>query len=179
MIKNPSAIQEIWVRSLGQEDPLEKGMSTYSSILAWRTPLMEEAGGLQSMGSQDLDMTERITLSGKSDQVRKGIPPPVTTCLRNLLNGKSTRVREKLWLRVIVVQFYGDSYDFHQASVTHLQSRSKGLSLDRITEKSKSDDAYENTWEMESGFKSDHIIEEILHWHSYLAALTTSNTFLK
>ena len=50
-IKNP-AIQEIWVRSLGQEDPLEKGMSTYSSILAWRIPWTEEAGGLQSMGSQ-------------------------------------------------------------------------------------------------------------------------------
>ena len=44
---------------------------------------------------------------------------------------------------------------------------------------SKSDDAHENTWEMQSGFKSDHIIEGILHWHSYLAAFTTSNTLLK
>ena len=46
------AMQETWVRSLGQEDPLEKEMATHSSILAWRIPRTEEAGGLQSMGSQ-------------------------------------------------------------------------------------------------------------------------------
>ena len=45
-------IQETWVRSLGQEDPLEKEMATHSSILAWRIPWMEEPGGLQSLGSQ-------------------------------------------------------------------------------------------------------------------------------
>ena len=49
MVKNP---QERWVRSLGREDPLEKGMSTHSSILAWDISWTEEAGGLQSMGSQ-------------------------------------------------------------------------------------------------------------------------------
>ena len=43
---------ETWVRSLGREDPLEKEMTTHSSILAWKIPLMEEPGGLQSMGSQ-------------------------------------------------------------------------------------------------------------------------------
>ena len=43
---------EMWVRSLGLEDPLEEGMATHSSILAWRTPSKEEPGGLQSMGSQ-------------------------------------------------------------------------------------------------------------------------------
>ena len=45
-------MQETWVRSLGQEDPLEKEMATHSSILAWRIPWMEEPGALQSMGSQ-------------------------------------------------------------------------------------------------------------------------------
>ena len=52
MIKNPPAMQETWVRSLGQEDPLEKGMATQSNIVAWRTPWTEEPGRLQSMGSQ-------------------------------------------------------------------------------------------------------------------------------
>ena len=47
-----SAIQDTWVRSLGQEDPLEKGMTTHSSILAWRIPWTEEPGGLQSEGLQ-------------------------------------------------------------------------------------------------------------------------------
>ena len=42
--------QETWVRSLDQEDPLEEGMATHSSILAWRIPRTEEPGGLQSMG---------------------------------------------------------------------------------------------------------------------------------
>ena len=45
-------IQETEVQSLGQEDPLEKGMATHSGILAWRIPLTEEPGGLQFMGSQ-------------------------------------------------------------------------------------------------------------------------------
>ena len=50
--KNLPVMQETWVQSLGQEDPLEKGMATSSSILAWRIPWTEESGGLQSMGSQ-------------------------------------------------------------------------------------------------------------------------------
>ena len=52
MIKNPPAMQETRVLSLGWEDPLEKRMVTQSSILAWRTAWMEEPGGLQSMGMQ-------------------------------------------------------------------------------------------------------------------------------
>ena len=52
MVKNLPATQETWVSSLGREDPLEDNMATHSSILAWRTPWTEEAGGLQSMGSQ-------------------------------------------------------------------------------------------------------------------------------
>ena len=52
MVKNLPAMQESWVQSLGQEDPLEMGMATHSSILAWRIPWTEEPGGLQSMGSQ-------------------------------------------------------------------------------------------------------------------------------
>ena len=52
MVKNLPAMQETQVRSLGQEDPLEKEMATHSSILAWRIPWTEEPGGLQSMGSQ-------------------------------------------------------------------------------------------------------------------------------
>ena len=52
MVKNLPAKWETGVRSLGQDNPLEKGMSTDSSILAWRIPWTEEAGGLQSMQSQ-------------------------------------------------------------------------------------------------------------------------------
>ena len=51
-VKNLPAMQETWVRSLGQEDPLEKEMATHSSIVAWRSPWAEEPGGLQCMGFQ-------------------------------------------------------------------------------------------------------------------------------
>ena len=51
-MKRLPLVQETWVRSLGGEDPLEKEMATHSSILAWRIPWTEEAGGLQSTGSQ-------------------------------------------------------------------------------------------------------------------------------
>ena len=52
MVKCLVAMQETWVRSLGQEDPLEKEMATYSSTLAWKIPWTEEPGRLQSMGLQ-------------------------------------------------------------------------------------------------------------------------------
>ena len=52
IVKSLPAMQETQARSLGQKDPLEKGMATHSSILAWRIPWTEEPGGLQSMGLQ-------------------------------------------------------------------------------------------------------------------------------
>ena len=52
LVKNPPAMWETWVQSLGWEDSLEKEMATHSSVLAWRIPWAEEIGGLQSMGSQ-------------------------------------------------------------------------------------------------------------------------------
>ena len=62
LVKNLPAEQETQVQSLGQEDPLENGMATHSSILAWRIQWTEELRGLQSMGLQR-DMNERLTLS--------------------------------------------------------------------------------------------------------------------
>ena len=52
MVKRLPIMRETWVRSLGQEDPLEKEMATHSSTLAWKIPWTEEPGRLQSMGSQ-------------------------------------------------------------------------------------------------------------------------------
>ena len=54
-------MQEMRVQFLGQEDPVEEGLATHSSILAWEIPWTEESGGLQSTGSQELDMTEKLT----------------------------------------------------------------------------------------------------------------------
>ena len=59
-VKNLPAMQETQVQLLGWEDPLEKGMATHSSILAWKIPQTEEPGGLQSMGLQS-GTTEQVT----------------------------------------------------------------------------------------------------------------------
>ena len=62
-VKNLPTVQKTWVQSLSWENPLEKGMATHSSILAWRITRKEDPGGQQSMGCQELDTTERLTLS--------------------------------------------------------------------------------------------------------------------
>ena len=58
-------MQETRVRTLGWEDPLEEGMTTHSSILAWRIPWTEEPGGLQSMGHKVSDLTEQLNNNNK------------------------------------------------------------------------------------------------------------------
>ena len=63
MVKNPPAMEETWVQSLGREDPLEQEMATHSSILGWRIPWKEEPGGLHPQGHKELGTTDRLTLS--------------------------------------------------------------------------------------------------------------------
>ena len=63
MVKNLPAMRETQVRSLGQEDLLEKEMATHSSFLAWEIPWTEDPSGVQSKGSQKSDTTEQLTLS--------------------------------------------------------------------------------------------------------------------
>ena len=60
MVNSPSAVQETWDQSLGQEDPLEKGMATHSGILAWENPRTEEPGRLQSMAYKEWDTAEQL-----------------------------------------------------------------------------------------------------------------------
>ena len=64
-------MQETWVQSLGQEDPLEKEMATHSNTLAWKIPWMEEPGGLQSMGLQKVghDWATSLSLEKKLWQI--------------------------------------------------------------------------------------------------------------
>ena len=60
MVKNVQEQQDMQVRPLSQEDPLEEEMATHSSILAWKIPWTEEPGRLQSMGSKELDTTDHV-----------------------------------------------------------------------------------------------------------------------
>ena len=62
MVKKLPAMQETQVQFLGQEEPLEEGIATHSSILAWRIPWTEEPGGLQSMCRKETDTTEQLVL---------------------------------------------------------------------------------------------------------------------
>ena len=61
LVKNPPAMWETWAPSLGWDDPLEVGMATHSSILAWRILWTEEPGGLSPWGLKESDMTERLS----------------------------------------------------------------------------------------------------------------------
>ena len=72
LIKNPPAMQETQIESLGQEDPLEKEMTTHFSILAQETPWTEDPGGLQSMRSQKLKYD--LATKPPPPQVKKGFP---------------------------------------------------------------------------------------------------------
>ena len=62
-------MQETWVQSLGQEDPLKKEMATHSCILAWRTPWTEQPGGLQSMGSLKRVRCDSATKQQQQQQI--------------------------------------------------------------------------------------------------------------
>ena len=81
VVKNLPTLQKTWVRSLGQEDPLEKRMATHSSILAWRTLCTEETGRLQSTGSQrvrhDLVIKPAPRLKKKKCRMHKQQGPTV------------------------------------------------------------------------------------------------------
>ena len=74
MVKNLPVVQETWVQSLGQEGSLEKEMVTHSSILAWKILWIEQSGGLQSLGSLELDTTERLkTITHTTNSVSKNL----------------------------------------------------------------------------------------------------------
>ena len=65
MVKNLLAMQKTWVRFLGQEDPLEKGMAPHTTVLGWRIPWAEEPGRLQSTGSQSCTRLSSTRTKGK------------------------------------------------------------------------------------------------------------------
>ena len=88
-VKNLPAVQETWVRVLDWEDPLEKEMTTHSSILAWKIPWTEEPGRLQTVGLQELNTTYRLK---HKDQARR------TGCL--MLQG--SKLPGEFWGRVFI-----------------------------------------------------------------------------
>ena len=74
MVKNLPAMQETWVRSLGQKDALEKEMATHSSILAGAIPWIEEPGGFSPWGCKELDTTEGLSTHTRKKRVTFPIP---------------------------------------------------------------------------------------------------------
>ena len=82
VVKNPLAnagrLKRCWVPSLGRDDPLEEGMATHPSILAWRISWTEEPGGLQSWGRKESDTTEATEHAHEGDAAKK---PPLSMCV--------------------------------------------------------------------------------------------------
>ena len=75
MVKNPPAMWETWVRSLGCEDPLEEGMATHSSILAWRIPQTEESWGCKKSDATARLNTHTYTVQKSVPLTQTGLPP--------------------------------------------------------------------------------------------------------
>ena len=89
MVKHLSTMRETRVQALGWEDPLEKEMATHSSTIAWKIPWTEEPGRLQSMGSLELDTTERLHFHFSLSCIGEGNDNPLQcSCLENPRDGK-------------------------------------------------------------------------------------------
>ena len=89
-LKRLPAMRETWVRSLGQEDPLEKEMATHSSILAWRIPWTEKPGGYSPQGGKELDTTERLHFHFSVSCIEEGNGNPLQcSCLENPRDGEA------------------------------------------------------------------------------------------
>ena len=135
MIKNLPTMWEIWIWSLGWEDPLEKSMANHSSILAWRIPWTEETGGLQSLGSERVRhywMTNAFTFTCTSSSPSPvlptlSLPTPnssgnhqcvtcicesvsVLFCLLILFFFKISRINEIIWYLSSFDLFYSTKY---------------------------------------------------------------------
>ena len=91
MVKNLPAVQETWIPSLGREDPLEKGMASHSSILAWRIPGTGEPGGLPSVGLHRVghDLAAAAVIQGRQTQVSGSEYREEGTDLEKVLEVKS------------------------------------------------------------------------------------------
>ena len=100
-VKNPLAVQEIQeIQFLGQEDPLEKEMATYSSILAWEIPWTEEPGRLQFMGSQESDRTEHAHAMKKKKVSKE------KKSKKNFPVSSRKQFMRAFWLSKLKVSFY-------------------------------------------------------------------------
>ena len=95
VIKNSPVIQETWVRSLGQEDPLEKETATHSSILAWEISWTEEPGRLQSMGLQRI--RHNLVTKQQQQELKNNQPMMNNTinAIKNILEGINNIITEK------------------------------------------------------------------------------------
>ena len=97
-VKNPPAMQKTLVPSLGQEDPLEKGMTSHSSILAWRIPWTEELAGYSSWGHKEIATPQQLT------QLKQGSVKNVCTCFMGCLvtqTVKNMPAVQEIWVRFL------------------------------------------------------------------------------
>ena len=113
-VKNLPVLRATWVQSLGRKDPLEKGLATHSSILAWRVPWTEEPDGLQSMGSQS-DTTEGLTLSLFISKV--------TLCLVSI-----GCLYSRVWVQFSLRLHIPDNFDFI-SDIVEIHYRDSGWSI--------------------------------------------------
>jgi len=144
MVKNPPAMQGIWVWSLGQKDPLEKGMVTHSSILAWIIPRTELPGGYSPWNHKESDITGQLTLSlsffshihiytcvhAKLLQSCMTLCDPMDYSLPgSSVHGKSTPSRQEYW-RVAMTSYRVSSQPRDQTCVSQVSCIGRQIPYD-------------------------------------------------
>ena len=107
-LKRLPPMQEMWVWSLGQEDPLEKEMVTHSNILAWRIPWMEKPGRLQSMGSQrvGLDWATSLTHHAVITDFQTSAPSFIPTCFTQSVKAFRLQLPTYKWFMQLSFFFF-------------------------------------------------------------------------
>ena len=130
-VKNLPATQETQIQSLGWEDALEKGLATHSIILAWRIPWTEEPSGLQSMGSQELDMAEQLSIA---QLLLSQSCPTLCNPMGCSLPGSSVHgiLQARIMELVAMPSSRGSSQPGFQTCVSYISCNGGGFSKSRI-----------------------------------------------
>ena len=132
MVKNSPAVQETWVWSLGWEDPLEKGMATHSSILAWRIPMQRKAWQATVHGVAESDMTERIS-------THRGYSISETHPLGKIFSNSALNLDELCWpqerdmgfqTKLIAEGGWGNRLDLFKWGSVHLENKNHSIKQD-------------------------------------------------
>ena len=134
LVKNPPAMQETWVQSLGCEVPLKKEMAPHSNILAWKIPWTEEPGRLQSMGLQVSDTTERLSQH----------PKYISSSYNSIVKSQATWLISRIPEETSFKRRYTDGKEAHEKTLSVTNQRNTNQNDSKIVPHTSQNGCQEN-----------------------------------